>query len=111
MVEAAVCRLWERWAFGFSCCPALWLVVLAQILPVGKFAGALPAECACCSQAAPADVGVAWVGCQAHLAMWQLLTKASIQNLKMLWMDFPFPISLILLLRKLLGKHQFTYMR
>lgn len=46
----------------------MWLAVFAQSLPVGKFAGALPVECACCSQAAPADVGVAWVGCQAHLA-------------------------------------------
>lgn len=92
VVGAAACRLQERWAFGFSSCPALWLAVFAQS----------------CLWAAPADVGVAWGGCQAHLATWQLLTKAPIQNLPLSWMEFPFPISLILLLRKLLGKHQLT---
>lgn len=80
----------------------------SHIGAVRKFAGIVLAQCAYHSQAGPADVCVAWVGSQAYLAMWQQLTKALVQNLLMSWRDFRFPMSLILLLRKLLGKHQLT---
>lgn len=41
-MDGAVCRLHERWIFGFNC-PAMFLAVFAQCLPMGRFAAVLPA--------------------------------------------------------------------
>lgn len=69
---------------------------------VGRFAAVVLAERADHSQAGAADVGAVWV----QLAVWQLLTEALVQNPPVSRKEFHFPESLILLLRKLLGKHQ-----